>query len=50
MDACPDGFFIGVVKIFAFLELEPRLNSKFEFNWAGKIEPFSKVSNIYAQF
>ncbi len=44
----------GVVKIFAFLELEPRLNFE-RFNWAGpgticwsygagKIEHFSKVS------
>jgi hypothetical protein len=24
MDACPDGFFIGVVKIFAFLEIEEK--------------------------
>jgi hypothetical protein len=24
MDACPDGFFIGVVKILAFLELEQK--------------------------
>ena len=23
-DACPDGFLIGVVKIFAFLELEQK--------------------------
>jgi len=35
-----------VVKIFAFLELEPRLNIKYGFNWAGKIEHFSKVSNL----
>jgi len=34
----------GVVKIFAFLGLEPRLNIKYGFNWAGKIERFSKVS------
>jgi len=33
-----------MVKISAFLELEPRLNIKFEFNWAGKNENFSKVS------
>ena len=25
MGSCPDGFFIGVVKIFAFLELEQKL-------------------------
>jgi len=25
MDACPDGFFIGVIKIFIFLELEQNL-------------------------
>jgi hypothetical protein len=42
MDACPD--FIGVVKIFAFLELEPQLNIKNRFNGAGKIEHFSMVS------
>ena len=35
---------IPVVKIFAFLGLEPRLNIKSGFNWAGKIERFSKVS------
>jgi len=34
-----------VVKIFAFLVIEPRLNIKCGFNWAGKIEHFSKVSN-----
>ena len=28
----------------AFLGLEPRLNIKYGFNWAGKIERFSKVS------
>jgi len=33
-----------VVKIFAFLGLEPRLNNKNRFNWAGKIKHFSKVS------
>jgi hypothetical protein len=32
------------VKIFAFLVIEPRLNIKCGFNWAGKIEHFSKVS------
>ena len=36
----------GLVKIFAFLELEPRLNMKNGFNWAGKIERFSKVSEF----
>jgi hypothetical protein len=35
MDACPDGFFIGVVKIFVFLSLEPRLNMKYGFNPDG---------------
>jgi len=35
---------ITAVKIFAFLGLEPRLNIKYGFNWAGKIEHFSKVS------
>jgi len=39
---------IPVVKIFAFLGLEPRLNIKYGFNWAGKIERFSKVSLICA--
>jgi len=29
---------IPVVKIFAFLRFEPRLNIKYGFNWAGKIE------------
>jgi len=33
-----------MVKIIAFLGLEPRLNIKYGFNWAGKIEHFSKVS------
>jgi len=33
-----------MVKIFVFLGLEPRLNIKYGFNWAGKIEHFSKVS------
>jgi len=44
--ACPVGPAdrTGVVKIFAFLGLEPRLNIKYGFNWAGKIERFSKVS------
>jgi hypothetical protein len=32
------------VKIIAFLGLEPRLNIKYRFNWADKIEHFSKVS------
>jgi hypothetical protein len=42
----PKGISCGasVVKIFAFLGLEPRLNIKYGFNWAGKIEHFSKVS------
>jgi hypothetical protein len=31
-----------VVKIFAFLGFEPRLNIKYGFNWAGKIEHFCK--------
>jgi len=35
---------IPAVKIIAFLGLEPRLNIKYGFNWAGKIEHFSKVS------
>jgi len=35
---------IPVVKIFAFLELEPRLNIKNGFNRASKNEHFSKVS------
>ena len=39
----------GVVKIFAFLGLKPRLNSKNRFNWAGKIERFAKVSSEYAK-
>jgi hypothetical protein len=36
---------MSAVKIFAFLGLEPRLNMKNGFNWAGKIEHFSKVSH-----
>jgi hypothetical protein len=31
-------------KIFVFFELELRLNIKFGFNWAGKIEYFKVVS------
>jgi hypothetical protein len=44
--ACPVGPAdrTGVVKNFAFLGLEPRLNIKYGFNWAGKIRHFSKVS------
>jgi len=38
---------MSAVKIFAFLELEPRLNIKYGFNWAGKNEHFSKVSLHY---
>jgi hypothetical protein len=47
--ACPVGPAdrTGVVKIFAFLAIEPRLNIKYGFNWAGKIERFSKVSLKY---
>jgi len=41
-----EAYFSGVVKIFAFLGLEPRLNIKYRFNWAGKIERFSKVTGI----
>jgi len=41
-----EAYFSGVVKIFAFLGLEPRLNNKNGFNWAGKIERFSKVSDF----
>jgi hypothetical protein len=42
MDACPNGFFIGVVKIFAF----PRPKSGiFDLN-LNKNEHFSKVSSI----
>jgi len=46
--ACPvkcEAYFSGVVKIFDFLGFEPRLNIKYGFNWAGKIEHFSKVSS-----
>jgi len=39
-----EAYFSGVVKIFAFLDLEPRLNITYGFNWEGKIERFSKVS------
>jgi hypothetical protein len=41
-----EAYFSGVVKIIAFLGLEPRLNMKNGFNWAGKIGHFSKVSVI----
>ena len=46
--ACPVGPAdrTGVVKLFAFLGLEPRLNIKYGFNWAGKIERFAKVSDF----
>jgi hypothetical protein len=37
---------MSVVKIFACLDLEPRLDIKCEFNGAGKIEHFSKVSSL----
>ena len=37
---------MSVAKIFAFLDLEPRLNIKYGFNWAGKTEHFSKVSKL----
>jgi len=45
--ACPVGPAdrTGVVKIIAFLGLEPWLNIKYGFNWAGKNEYFSKVSS-----
>ncbi|RLB75616.1 MAG: hypothetical protein DRH24_19310 [Deltaproteobacteria bacterium] len=33
-----------VIKIIAFLELKPRLNIKYKFNWAGKNWYFSKLS------
>ncbi len=43
MDACPDGFFIGVVKIFAF----PRSKSGiFDLN-LNKNEHFSKVAKLF---
>jgi len=44
----PKGISCGapVVNIFTFLGLEPRLNIKYRFNWAGKIEHFSKVSPL----
>jgi len=41
---------IPVVKIFAFLGLEPRLNIKYGFNWSSKIEHFSKVSKTDQTF
>jgi len=44
--ACPvapaDG--TGVIEIFTFLKLEPRLNIKYGFNWASKNYHFPKVS------
>jgi len=47
--ACPVGPAdrTGAVKIFVFLELEPRLNIKYGFNRAGKIEHSSKVSPTF---
>jgi hypothetical protein len=33
-----------VIKILPSLLIEPRLNIKYGFNWAGKNEHFSKVS------
>jgi hypothetical protein len=50
--ACPVGPAdrTGVVKIISFLELEPRLNIKYGFNWAGKNEYFSKVSPYMALY
>jgi excisionase family DNA binding protein len=39
LDSCPIPLSCGIT-----VDLEPRLNIKFEFNWAGKIERFSKVS------
>jgi hypothetical protein len=49
MSACPVGpaDLTGVAKIFVFLDLEPRLNMKNGFNWAGKIGHFSKVFYRY---
>ena len=46
MSACPVGPTdrTGAVKIFACLGFEPRLNINSGFNWAGKIDYFSKVS------
>jgi len=38
---------MSVVKIFAGLGLEPWSNISCGFNWAGKIEQFSKVSIFY---
>jgi hypothetical protein len=51
MSACPvdPSDRTGVVKILACLGLEPRLNGKYKFNWAGKIEHFSKVSKTIFQ-
>jgi len=40
MDACPD--FIGVVKNFAFLELEPRLNIKTDLTGQAKLSIFQR--------
>jgi len=34
---------MSAVEIFVFLELESRLNNKYRFNWAGKIEQPSKI-------
>jgi len=40
-----EAYFSGVVKIFAFLELKPRLNVKYRFNWA-KIDIFQKSPQL----
>ncbi len=48
MDACPD--FIGVVKIFAFLELEPRLNIKTDLTGQAKLNIFQRSLNILQSF
>jgi hypothetical protein len=40
MDACPD--FIGVVKIFTCLELEPRVNIKTDLTGQAKLNIFQR--------
>jgi hypothetical protein len=42
MYACPDKLFIGVVKNFACLELEPRLNIKTDLTGQAKLSIFQR--------
>jgi len=50
--ACPVGPAdrTGVVKIFAFLELEPRLNIKTDLTGQAKLSIFQRTQPIYLRF